>query len=252
MVAGRFLSAIIFVSGISCVRSTTYTHPSVDLSSENDPSLGSLEICDSKETDEWFSRISFDEDMSNPVMSYRYCYYEMTRTKSGKCQRCYASYCYDNRYETLSFADELTCGEKVFTKKVGDGEIFRAFYDDYGNGTPDHAAVGFSDAGTVCFYHYQWNYVQGTAQRCGSGSGSGSCEITCFGISDDEDEKHYVALKDYDRGKQPFWVVEVSFSKKGSSSGSIVPTSGGLRSATTTKSLTFIIVVGGLLAAAVL
>lgn len=220
------------LTSLSFQRSTTASadttditiHPAVEITSHS--SIGSLDVCDYKEPEEWFSRINNEPSMANPVMTFRYCSYTRNWKSSNKgaCQTCYASYCYDNYYMSVTFPenDTLTCG-KTFTRKIKDGEVFRAFYDEMrpsNDPKPYNAAVGWSDEGTVCFYHMQGESSLGARQKCTSSSyPSEQCEVSCFGISDDSEEKHVLSLASYDNGKEPWWVVEISFGKEGSSGG---------------------------------
>lgn len=105
----------------------------------------------------------------------------------------------------------LLPGVFYFTKKLKDGENFRIFEDTaydpnpkiIGNKREPHAALAYSDEGTVCLNHLYRDELMGCT-NC--------CEATCLSLNN-PDEIHTVYYR-YNDGNR--WFVEMQFSKTGS------------------------------------
>jgi len=99
------------------------------------------------------------------------------------------------------------CGP-TFSKRILDGENVRVFEDTYHQDDPNvinneresHAAIDYSDRGTVCFHHLSYD---GGCLNC--------CDVTCLGIGDPS-TTHTLTYRDGDGDR---WFMEMRFSKAG-------------------------------------
>merc|ERR1739846_116387 len=103
--------------------------------------------------------------MANPTITYRYCYYPCMGMVGG----------------TWTYESKKICG-KSFEKRIKDGENTRVFEDTAYNPNPNcincerepHAAIAYSDEGTVCFHHQFRDETMGCT-NC--------CKVSCYGLS---------------------------------------------------------------------
>ena len=202
-IAGSLLGLFYLFHAASLAKADcpSYLEPGVK---ESEPSLGSMDTCDYHSPDDnpFFSRVDLVEDMANPVVTYRYCYYPcLDEIKVSQWSTRWT-------YET-----EKVCRSTYFTKRIKDGENTRVFEDTAYDSNPNvmnserepHAAIAFSDEGTVCFHHLERDKNESCTNCCG---------ITCLGLSK-EDETHVLY---YQNAKGNCWFVEMTFSKNGSDS----------------------------------
>ncbi len=167
---------------------------------ESEPSLGSMDTCDYHSPDEepFFSRVDLVEEMADPTVTYRYCYYP----------------CLDeivvNRWSSeWTYETEKVCGETYFTKRIKDGENTRVFEDTAYDADPNiinsvrepHAAIAYSDEGTVCFHHL-FRDEQMACTNC--------CDVTCLGLSN-PNEVHELYYRNAEGNR---WFVEMQFRNK--------------------------------------
>jgi len=168
---------------------------------DSEPSLGSMDTCEYHSPNEnpFFSREDLVEDMANPTITYRYCYYpcldEIVRSKWSS---------------DWTYQSEKVCG-KYFEKRIKDGENTRVFEDTMydadpniiGNDREPHAAIAYSDEGTVCFNHLY---------RDESISCTNCCKVTCFGLSN-PNETHELYYRNVEGNR---WFMEMKFSSASS------------------------------------
>ena len=169
---------------------------------ESEPSLGSMDTCDYHSPDEnpFFSRVELVEDMADPYVTYRYCYYP-----------CLDEIIQSKWSSKWTYKTEKVCGSKYFTKRIKDGENARVFEDTAYDADPNiinsvrkpHAAIAYSDEGTICFHHLARSENQSCTNCCG---------VTCFGLGN-PDEVHELY---YRNAKGNRWFVEMKFGKKAS------------------------------------
>lgn len=171
-------------------------------------------------------------------MTYRYCDRPKTRTVGGTCTSTTYGSTYTSKYVSDVYEETPTCGEWK-NKQIPDEVNFRAFYDDdfFGwekdfscgsrgsgsylgtycskvTGSPDHAALVYSKAGTVCF-RYTYEVCSDVDSYCWGTSGDGcdreGCETKCYSL-DDTSQIHTLAI--YTFGDTPVYYVEIAFNNK--------------------------------------